>query len=198
MAEMEWNPDLYLREIRVVIPRFDDFQDAVAAATLGVEARVVLELGVGTGETTHRVRALHPSASWIGIDASEPMLRRAREAFPDADLRIARLEEPLPDGPFDLVVSALAVHHLRPDHKRDLFRRVAASLRPGGCFDLGDVVVPERAEDAQIEIDWIVDLPDRADDQVAWLRACGFEAGVVWADRDLAVIRGTQRRVEAI
>jgi tRNA (cmo5U34)-methyltransferase len=188
MAEMDWSPDLYLREIRVEIPRFDEFQDAVAEATRGVEARSVLELGVGTGETTRRLRALHPRASWTGIDASEAMLGRARDEFPDADLRSGRLEDPLPDGPFDLVVSALAVHHLAADAKRDLFRRAAEALQPNGSFVLGDVVVPEREEDAQIEIDWVVDLPDRADDQLEWLRRVGFDAKLTWSYRDLAVI----------
>ncbi len=186
---MEWNPDLYLREIRIEIPRFDEFQDAVAGATVVVQAQSVLELGVGTGETARRVRMLHPEASWTGIDASEAMLGRARQTLPDADLRLSRLEDPLPTGPFDLVVSALAVHHLSAEGKRDLFRRVSESLRPGGWFVLGDVVVPERPEDAQIEIDWIVDLPDSAADQLDWLADVGLDAELVWSHRDLAVIR---------
>jgi tRNA (cmo5U34)-methyltransferase len=193
MADMEWNPDLYLREIKREIPRFDDFQHAVAAATRGVEARSVLELGVGTGETARRVRTVQQNAHWTGIDASEPMLTRAREALPDADLRRSRLEEPLPQGPFDLVVSALAVHHLDAAGKQDLFRRVASALRPQGVFVLGDVVIPERPEDVQIEIDWIVDLPDRADDQIMWLEDAGFGAQLVWAHRDLAVLRAMRR-----
>jgi len=189
MADMEWNPDLYLREIRIEIPLFDDFQDAVAEATVGVEARAVLELGIGTGETARRMHALHPEASWTGVDASRAMLDRARDTLPDADLRLSRLQDPLPAGPFDLVVSALAVHHLDADEKRDLFRRVAESLRPGGWFVLGDVVVPERPEDAQIEIDWVVDLPDRAADQLAWLSHAGFDAELVWSHLDLAVLK---------
>jgi len=193
MAEMEWNPDRYLDAIRAEIPSYDDFQEAVARATEGVEAVSVLELGVGTGETARRVQALHPGATWTGIDASEPMLRRAMDALPDADLRNSRLEESLPDGPFDLVVSALAIHHLDGSGKRDLFRRIGDALRPGGVFVLGDVVVPERPEDAQIEIDWVVDLPDRVGDQLAWLDDAGFEAELVWSHRDLAVLRGTRR-----
>jgi tRNA (cmo5U34)-methyltransferase len=193
MADMEWNPDLYVREIRIEIPLFDDFQDAVAEATVGVETRAVLELGVGTGETARRVRARHPEASWTGVDASRAMLDRARDILPDADLRLSRVQDPLPAGPFDLVVSALAVHHLDADEKRDLFRRVAESLRPGGWFVLGDVVVPERPEDAQIEIDWVVDLPDRAADQLAWLSHAGFDAELVWSHRDLAVLKAELR-----
>jgi tRNA (cmo5U34)-methyltransferase len=192
MAEIEWDPGLYAREIRIEIPRFDDFQDAVAEATRGCDAHSVLELGVGTGETARRVRALHPQARWTGIDASEAMLGHARQVLPDTDLRRGRLEDPLPSGPFDLVVSALAVHHLDGLNKRDLFRRVGDALRPGGWFVLGDVVVPERPEDAQIEIDWVVDQPDRADDQLEWLAEAGFEAELVWSHLDLAVVRATR------
>jgi tRNA (cmo5U34)-methyltransferase len=193
MAEIDWDPDRYLDAIRAEIASYDEFQDAVARATNGVEAHAALELGIGTGETARRVRALHPSASWTGIDASESMLGRAREAMPGADLRRGRLEEQLPEGPFDLVVSALAVHHLNGAGKRDLFRRVAAAVRSGGLFVLGDVVIPERPEDAQIEIDWVVDLPDRADDQLDWLDYAGFDAELVWSHRDLAVMRATRR-----
>lgn len=134
---MEWDPDRYPAAIRKEIARFDEFQDAVAAATAGLDARRILELGIGTGETARRVYALHPGAALTGIDASEPMLARARELFPDADLRLGRLEDPLPEGSFDLAVSALAVHHLPPGGKQDLFRRIAAVLRPGGRFALG-------------------------------------------------------------
>ena len=192
MAEFDWDPDLYLAAIRAEVAGYDDFQDAVAGATEGVDANAVLELGVGTGETARRVRALHPAATWTGIDANEAMLERARETLRGTDLRRGRLEEPLPDGPFDVVVSALAIHHLHGARKRDLFRRVASALRPAGVFVLGDVVVPERPEDAQIEIDWVVDLPDRADDQLAWLEHAGFDAELVWSHRDLAVLRATR------
>jgi tRNA (cmo5U34)-methyltransferase len=192
VAGTEWDPETYLREIREEIAGFDELQEAVAAATAGGSVRAVLELGVGTGETARRVRALHPGAAWTGVDASGAMLARAREALPGADLHERRLEEPLPGGPFELVVSALAVHHLDPAGKRDLFRRVAGVLTPGGRFVLGDVVVPEHPEDAQIPIDWVVDLPDRADDQLEWLREAGLEPELVWSDRDLAVLRATR------
>jgi tRNA (cmo5U34)-methyltransferase len=152
----------------------------------------VLELGTGTGETARRVLAVYPGASWTGVDASEAMLRRARDVLPEADLLHARLEEALPRGPFDLVVSVLAVHHLDAEAKRDLFRRVADVLRPGGGFVLADVVVPDDPADQRIPIDGVVDLPDRLDDQLAWLRAAGFEAGPTWTRFDLAVVRAVR------
>jgi tRNA (cmo5U34)-methyltransferase len=191
VGEWEWNPETYLAEMAAEIPGYEELQDAVAAATAGIDAARVLELGTGTGETATRVLALHPAARWVGIDASEAMLGRARERLPGADLRLQRLEDELPSGPFDLVVSALAVHHLDGAGKRELFARVAGVLRPGGVFVLGDVVVPADGQAGSIEIDWVMDLPDSVEDQLAWLRDAGFEAEATSVRVDLAVLRAT-------
>src|SRR6266699_1965828 len=112
MSDVEWDPETYLPEMLTEIPGYEELEDAVATAAAEVAATTVLELGTGTGETALRVLARTPGAHWTGIDASEAMLTRARERLPDADLRLGRLEDALPAGPFDLVVSALAVHHL--------------------------------------------------------------------------------------
>jgi tRNA (cmo5U34)-methyltransferase len=191
MGEWEWNPETYLAEMAAEIPGYEELQEAVAAATAGIDAALVLELGTGTGETALRVKAGQPTADWVGIDASEAMLGRARERLPDADLRLQRLEDELPSGPFDLVVSAFAVHHLDGAGKRDLFARVAGVLRPGGVFVLGDVVVPADGQEGPIEIDWVMDLPDSVADQLAWLRDAGFEAEAASVRVDLAVLRAT-------
>jgi tRNA (cmo5U34)-methyltransferase len=192
VTDWQWNPDTYLDEMLAEIPGYSELQEQAAAATDGIDATSILELGIGTGETTRRVLERHPGAGLTAIDASPEMLERARAAYPESDLRLSRLEDPLPAGPFDLVFSALAVHHLDGAGKRDLFRRVAEVVAPGGSFVLADVVVPERQEDAQIEIDWEMDLPDRLDDQLAWLRDAGFDAEPVWTFKDLAVIRATR------
>src|SRR6058998_635493 len=147
------------------LPRYEELQDATAAATAGpgFDSREILELGTGTGETARRVLALHPQARLTGIDESPPMLERARALLPAASLVVARLQDPLPPYPFDLVVSALVIHHLTPAEKRDLFARVAASLCPGGRFVLADVVVPEDPADVVTPIEEGYDLPDRLD-----------------------------------
>jgi tRNA (cmo5U34)-methyltransferase len=189
MANVDWDPDAYLEAMLAEIPSYPELQEQVAAATADLDVSTVLELGVGTGETARRVLALHPEASWTAIDANEAMLGRARETLPDADLRLSRLEDPLPAGPFDLVVSSLVVHHLTGAGKQDLFRRLYDVTR---VFVLGDVVVPDDPADAQIEIDWVVDLPDRLDDQLEWLRAAGFEAEPTWSYKDLAVVRASR------
>jgi tRNA (cmo5U34)-methyltransferase len=189
MSEWEWDPDTYLAEMADEIPGYEELQEAVTAVTAAIRAERVLELGTGSGETALRVRASHLDAEWVGIDSSEAMLARARERLPDVDLRLQRLEEELPVGPFDLVVSALAVHHLDGAGKRDLFSRVAAVLRPGGKFILGDVVVAAEGKTGPIYIDWVMDKPDSVEDQLAWLRAAGFEAEASSVRVDLAVFR---------
>jgi tRNA (cmo5U34)-methyltransferase len=161
--------------------------DAVAQATAGIHAERVLELGVGTGQTSRRVLDLHPAAELIGIDESAEMLAAAAD-LAAADLRVSRLQDPLPEGNFDLVVSALAVHHLDGACKADLFARVADRLRPGGRFVLGDVVVPDDPADLVTPIDGVYDRPSTVDDQLRWLAAAGLQAEVVWARQDLAVI----------
>ena len=186
-GQFHFNPATYLETIREEVPAYDELQDAVAEATAGIHADRVLELGVGTGQTSRRVLDLHPEAELVGIDESAEMLAVA-SADGAADLRVSRLEDPLPDGTFDLVVSALAVHHLDAAGKADLFSRVADRLRAGARFVLGDVVVPDDPADVVTPIDGVYDQPSTIADQLLWLAAAGLDAEVVWARQDLAVI----------
>ena len=98
------------------------------------------------------------------------------------------IEEPLPEGPFDLVASALCVHHLKGPEKADLFARVLSVLRPGGRFVLADVVVPVDQADATTPLTPGFDRPSPLSDQVAWLLDAGFEVRVRWSSGDLAVV----------
>jgi tRNA (cmo5U34)-methyltransferase len=189
VSQFHFRPDTYLEAIRADVERFDELQDAVADATRGIAAMRMLELGTGTGETARRVLEHHPDAVLVGVDENEAMLERARAELPAAaELHVARLQDPLPRGPFDLAFSALAVHHLDASEKADLFRRLADVLGSGGRFVLGDVVVPERAEDAVAPLTAGFDRPDSVSDQLGWLAAVGFAPRVTWAWKDLAVI----------
>ncbi len=187
MGQFHFHPDEYIALMESELPDYYRLQDAAAAAT-GSGASRALELGTGTGETALRVLPRHPGAALTGIDESADMLQVARERLPEADLRVSRLEDPLPDGRFDLVFSVLAIHHLDGPGKADLFRRVAAGLAPGGRFVIGDVVVPDDPADATTPLSPGYDLPSRADEQLSWLADAGFGARVVWASGDLAVI----------
>ncbi len=188
-GQFHFDPAGYAEMIHEDIPVYDEFQDAVAAAS-GSGASRVLELGTGTGETTRRLLARHPEAEVIGVDESAAMLAAAREALGEdrVSLLVAGIEQPLPEGPFDVVASALCVHHLSGEQKRDLFARVRAVLAPGGRFVLGDVVVPVDPADAVTELTPGFDQPSPLGAQLEWLAEAGLDARVVWEHRDLAVV----------
>lgn len=197
MGQFHFDPDTYDQLMADDVPAYARLQAAVAEAAGagapggGQPAARLLELGTGTGETAVHVLAAHPGASVVGIDASAAMLTRARTRLPEADLRVAQLQNPLPDGPFDVVFSALAVHHLDGAEKAALFARVAAALMPGGRFVLGDLIVPEDPSDVVTPIDGVFDIPSSVDEQLGWLRDAGLEATLTWRERDLAVLLGT-------
>lgn len=182
----------YTEAIRADLPSYDSFQDQLAGASGAGAAGVrrILELGTGTGETARRLLARHPNASLVGIDENDRMLAVAREVLPGSrvSLLARRIEEPLPEGPFDLVASALCVHHLDGAAKADLFWRVREALAPGGLFVLADVVVPDDPAMSTTPLTPGYDRPSRLVDQVRWLAEAGLEPHVVWEQGDLAVV----------
>lgn len=190
--QFHFDPATYMDMVKSEVPAYERLQDAVAEATAGTAATAtrVLDLGTGTGVTALRVLELHPGAHLTGIDESAEMLEHARRALPTADLRVSRLEDELPVGPFDLVVSALAVHHLDGRAKADLFRRVARALDPGGRLVVGDVVVTDDPAHIVTPVDGEHDQPSSVAEQLAWLEEAGFHAYSPWADHDLAVMIG--------
>ena len=188
-GQYHFNPDTYADMIRTDIPEYSRLQDELTLAS-GAGAARVLELGTGTGETARRLLDAHHDAFLVGIDESPSMLGVARSVLPSGrvDLRVGAIEEPLPEGPFDLVATALCVHHLSGPEKADLFGRVMSVLSPGGRFVLADVVVPVDPADATTSLTPGFDRPSSLADQVAWLRDAGFEVRVCWASGDLAVV----------
>src|SRR3954464_11698800 len=78
MAQFHSDPNRYLDEIRAAVPRYDELQEQTVAAIPFPPDRV-LELGMGTGETTRRLLEVHDDAWVVGLDASADMVYRARE-----------------------------------------------------------------------------------------------------------------------
>jgi tRNA (cmo5U34)-methyltransferase len=193
VSQFHFDPATYMDLMRAEVPAYRQLQEALAQATEGVATTRILDLGTGTGETLAAVLAVHPTASAVGIDESEGMLAAAHQRLgdvaADVELRVADLRAPLPAGPFDLVVSALAVHHLDGPDKADLFSRVRDVLRPGGRFVLADVVIPVDPEDAVTPQTPDHDRHSTTADQLAWLADAGLAATSTWAERDLVVLR---------
>lgn len=191
MSQYHFDPQTYEAMIVKEVPSYSRLQEEVAVAANRPGVEWILDLGTGTGVTARRLVEVHPHAQLVGIDESPEMLAAARHVLPnEADLRVARLQDQLPSGPFDVVVSALAVHHLDGADKADLFRRIVEVLRRGGRFVLGDVIIPDDPGDVVTPIDGLYDKPSTVADQLAWLRAAGFGASTSWLERDLAVLVG--------
>src|SRR3954447_6648197 len=87
----------------------------------------VADLGCGDGFLARAVLSEFPTAHALLIDHSEPMLRRAHEAMAPFsgrhEIRHGDLSDPLTPqvgGPFDLIVSGYAIHHLPTARKQAL------------------------------------------------------------------------------
>lgn len=128
------------------MPRREErFQVIVEAlrARCGDHPRV-LDLGCGPGSLAARILAALPAAEVVAVDRDPVLLRLGRAAldsrtglrFVDADLGDPRLRE-LGTG-FDAAVSTTALHWLDRTALRELYRSLAAMLRPGGIFMNGD------------------------------------------------------------
>jgi tRNA (cmo5U34)-methyltransferase len=175
MGQSNWKPDSYLERIRSEVPGYDELQEQAIAAIPFPPERV-LELGMGTGETTRRLIEAYPDSWVIGLDASADMVFRAREIYDDVQL--ARMEDPLPDGPWDLVIGVLSIHHLTSEQKKNLFRQVRAQAR---SFVIGDIV---KADVEIAPVDPSYDFPETAADLAEWTGG-----QINWEKDDLAVVR---------
>ena len=141
MGQFDWTPEIYLKRIRSELPRYDELQEQAIAAIPFPPSRA-LELGMGTGETTRRLIEAHPDAWVVGLDSSPEMVFRARETYDDVQL--ARMQDPLPDGPWDLVISVLSLSQLNDAQKQALFRRVREQSR---SLVIGDLIEPDALRD---------------------------------------------------
>ena len=146
---------------RALVPCFDAFYGnalEVIGAWGGPARPRVLDLGAGTGLFASMVRARLPASAMHLVDASETMLTLARSRFAhhgEISFAIADLSQAELGGPWDLVVSALAIHHLEDADKRALFRRICAALAPNGLFvNAEQVLAPTKAMERLYEKQW--------------------------------------------
>jgi tRNA (cmo5U34)-methyltransferase len=191
-SQYHFDAESYLAQATSSIPHYRELQRAVADATRSVNASSVLDLGIGTGETAAAVMQIQPHARLTGVDMSAGMLavaatRLAQQAH--VELLVGKLQDRLPEGEFDLVVSSLAVHHLSRSQKRRLFGRIQEKLQPGGCFVMADIVRPATRADAVTPTSRLYDRPESAADLERWLGEAGFTVGRCWTRGDLAVFR---------
>jgi tRNA (cmo5U34)-methyltransferase len=205
---------------RRLVPAFDAFYGAAVDAfdcASGSPIARVLDVGAGTGLLTAAVAERYPNARFELLDGSMEMLSEAQRRLGDRVVRVhvQDMAAGLPAGPFDAVVSALAIHHLEDDDKRVLFGRIYDVLRPGGLFVNAEQVAgptPELADlyrktwaqmcrdlgasDAEIADALERRRHDNCADveiQLAWLRECGFTTAdciyKLWEEAVIVAVR---------
>lgn len=119
-------------------------QRMLSAAPFPREAELeVLDVGAGYGVVSEEVLKAFPAARITLQDYSQPMLDRARQRLAGHSHRLHYVLCDLTDpswpqqvgGPFDLAVSAIAIHNLHdPEKIYACYRAIYGLLRPGGYF----------------------------------------------------------------
>ena len=197
-----WDPTTYDALRRQLIPSFDLLYQSAGSlvATFTPPNASIMDLGAGTGLLSAAILARKPDADLLLVDRSEGMLLQAKQRFADVvnvRTQIGDLFDPLPEGGFHAIVSALCIHHLSHEEKRELFVRIRRALLPGGMFvNVEQVRAPadwlEELYDVQHEThvidsrtapeDWAAgrermkfDIPADVESQLDWLREAGFE-----------------------
>jgi tRNA (cmo5U34)-methyltransferase len=196
--------DEYLQRVGGLAPRLAG--EAALVEVLPAAPERVADLGCGDGRVAALVLGARPSVTeLIAVDASPPMLEKARSRFA-TDERVRVVEHDLRDaidalGDFDLVVTGFAIHHLDDARKRELIAEVAKSLRPGGVFANLEVIksaTPElhatfRAAIGRAEDDPEDQLVD-VETQLGWMREVGMQqVDCLWRWRGFALLVGTSR-----
>ncbi|MBX3013904.1 MAG: class I SAM-dependent methyltransferase [Caldilineaceae bacterium] len=125
---------------------FAHFYQAMSAPIKVTQAPLtILILGCGTGLEIEPLLHRAPNALITGVDVSGKMLEELKKRYQAHLDQItvvvdSYLTIPMKGETFDYVLSAMSVHHLLPDVKRNLYKRIHAALRVGGKYIEGDAV----------------------------------------------------------
>jgi len=108
---------------------FSEYKVRVVRQNTEDQAPRILDFGTGIGLTLPFVKKWFPDSEVHASDISEASLYHVRKQHPyitvvaDSDLGA---------GQYDLILVATVIHHVAPELRPDLFRRLEGMLRPGG------------------------------------------------------------------
>ena len=134
----------YDEQRKYFIPCFDDFYTICLPIVKSLtKAKRVLDIGAGTGLFIKFVHEERNDLHFTLTDISTDMLAVAKERFAGLD-NFEFGEYDLSAGPiagkYDLIISALAIHHLEDEQKAKLYGYVFNALNDGGVFINADQV----------------------------------------------------------
>ena len=95
-----------------------------------VQGRLCLELGCGTGLTSHFLR--ERGGTWVSADFERDHVRSARSLVGERVLQIGERSVPFRDGSFDVVAAINFLEHIEDDET--FFAEMVRVLKPGGDF----------------------------------------------------------------
>jgi len=107
-----------------------------------IEARLVVDLGCGPGNSTEVLADRFPNAAVSGLDSSPDMIAAARQRLPRAKFSLGAIEGWMGGGPFDVIL-ANAVLQWVPNH-RILLPELVAKLTTGGALA---IQMPDNVDD---------------------------------------------------
>src|SRR3954462_10158660 len=125
-TENPWDSQLYDESFNIITRLGAGVLDLLAPRP----GERIVDLGCGTGDLTAQIAAA--GAEVIGLDASEAMIVRARERFPQLRFEVARGQDFVVERPVDAVFSSAALHWMSPPE--DVAASVYRALEPGGRF----------------------------------------------------------------
>jgi len=99
--ELSWSAEQY---IAFEDERTRPVRDLLAALP-PIDARSVIDLGCGPGNSTEVLAARYPEARVAGIDSSPDMIAAARRRLPQVIFSVEDVQDCKLGGPFDLILA---------------------------------------------------------------------------------------------
>jgi len=132
------------RAHRLLIPCFDEFYGAILRALpfAPEDEFNVLNLGAGSGLLAALLLRQFPGARLTLVDVVADKLDQARDRLAAQTERLTLVEADFartdPPGEFDVVISALTLHHISDLDKRTLYRSIYYALNRLGTLITAD------------------------------------------------------------
>ena len=134
----------YVDGVRQFFPLASDQLEVISRviAKFKPEVRTFMDLGCGDGILGRYIHQLFPEAYGVFLDISGEMINKARKKvkvrqaeFIVADLGDAEWSDSLSGaGPFDLIISGYAIHHIKNPDKLSLYQDIFGLLNQDGVF----------------------------------------------------------------